>query len=467
MIGTAVTFAEILRLVRAHLALLFVASSLGLVAGYVHLSRQPTLYAASATGYLSAGSSRTVSELTRSQQLTATQAMALADLVGTRPVVDDVRRTLGADADFVSLSGSVPVPGMVEVRAVSEDPEGARLAANAGVERLIPVQSQLDNLNRPEGEPVAAAVSMTPIAGAVAPTEPFAPSYPRTLALGAGAGLLLGFGIAVLRRSIDSRMRTVADVDEVLRTGTLAMVPLSPDVAVSSSATDGGGAGREAVRVLRTNLRFVRVDHPPRVVVVTSAHAAEGKSTIARQLAEVTAAAGTPVVLVEADLRRPVLAQRLDLDAAAGLSNVLSGEVDIDDALQEVAPGLRVLTAGRIPPNPSEMLGGSRMQQLVDRLSADAFVVLDAPPLLPVTDAGLLAAHADGVVLVVRAGRTTKEAVTFCARALDQVGGRLLGVVLNGVRSRDLRGYGYAAARGDAGGAGSGPWPTRRVRARA
>ena len=192
------------------------------------------------------------------------------------------------------------------------------------------------------------------------------------------------------------------------------------------------GRAAEAFRQLRTNLRFVDVDNEPRKIVVTSALAGEGKSTVSSNVARLVAQAGTPVLLIDADLRRPMIATTFEIDGAVGLTQALAGDVEVKDVIIESGmPNLSLLPAGRIPPNPSELLGSLRMKQLIDDLSLDYLVILDAPPLLPVTDAGLLSAFCDGALLVQATGKTQIEQSQHCRRILDQVGSRLLGVVLN------------------------------------
>ncbi|NOJ99423.1 CpsD/CapB family tyrosine-protein kinase, partial [Corallococcus coralloides] len=158
---------------------------------------------------------------------------------------------------------------------------------------------------------------------------------------------------------------------------------------------------REALRKLRTNLRFVDVDNPPRSIVITSSAPAEGKSVVSANLARVIAGTGQPTLLIDADLRRPQVAKEFGIDGGVGLSQLLAGAVSLDDVIHEV-PGslLSVLPAGQIPPNPSELLGSRRMQDMIRELGRHYFVVIDAPPVLAVTDAQLLTRHADGAVLV-------------------------------------------------------------------
>ena len=208
---------------------------------------------------------------------------------------------------------------------------------------------------------------------------------------------------------------------------------------------DRSNSEGEAFRKLRTNLAYIDVDSPPRVIVVTSPNQGDGKSTIAANVAAAIAVSGQPVVLVDADLRRPAIADALGLVEGVGLTDVLIGRVTKDEALQPVAaePNLRVLPAGRTPPNPSELLGTQAMRTLVRDLAEGALVIIDAPPLLPVTDAAVLAAVADGTLVVISAARTVDSDLGVALGHLEAVHGRALGIVMNrAVRSSGAGYYG-------------------------
>ena len=185
-------------------------------------------------------------------------------------------------------------------------------------------------------------------------------------------------------------------------------------------------------------------------MVITSANEGEGKSTVAANLARVLATAGQDTVLIDADLRRPVVAGIYGVDTQVGLAQVLVGDLTAEEALQESGiDHLKVMSAGRVPHNPSELLGSQRMQHLLQELSRDHMVILDAPPLLPVTDAALLAAVADGAMVVFAVGHTYKEQARLAKRRLEQTGGRMLGVILNRAPMRGMGavvyGYGYGS----------------------
>jgi capsular exopolysaccharide synthesis family protein len=202
----------------------------------------------------------------------------------------------------------------------------------------------------------------------------------------------------------------------------------------------------EAFRTLRTNLQFVDAgDGGSRSFVITSAMESEGKSSTASNLAIALDNAGHKVIVVDADLRRPKLAQYMGLEGAVGLTDLLIGRADIEDAVQQWGRGgLHVLPAGSIPPNPSELLGSAAMQSLIQRLENEFdYVLFDAPPLLPVTDAAVLSKSAGGAILVVAAGKTHRSQLSAAVTTLENVGARLFGFVLTMLPAQGPHAYGY------------------------
>jgi capsular exopolysaccharide synthesis family protein len=193
------------------------------------------------------------------------------------------------------------------------------------------------------------------------------------------------------------------------------------------------------------------VDNPPRTIVVTSPLPSDGKSTIACNLALTLAAGGTPVVLVDGDLRRSTVATTMGLPGGAGLSDVLSGRAELAEVLQRTprSPNLYVLTAGSVPPNPSEVLGSGRMRKLLADLAVHATVIVDAPPLLPVTDGAVLTHQADGAIVVVSMGKTTYDLLEKSLDTLQKSSGRALGIVLNKapLKGADASPYSYEDRR--------------------
>jgi capsular exopolysaccharide synthesis family protein len=259
----------------------------------------------------------------------------------------------------------------------------------------------------------------------------------RMLALGIPAviGLVAGLGLAWLLELRDKTIRSEAQLRTVTPTPVLGRIPFDrrlrdiPRVQRQPVSS----AGTESFRQLRTNLEFIDVKSPVQVLVVTSSVAEEGKTTTACNLASALVAADKKVLIVEADLRRPTLDEYFKVAGSVGLTDVIVGRADIDAALQPVGfNGLMLLPGGQLPPNPSELVGGEVMVQLLETLR-DRFdmIIINTPPLLPVTDAAVLSAHADGVLVVLRAGKTTRQQLTLAMRSLQAVGAPILGTVLN------------------------------------
>ena len=218
-----------------------------------------------------------------------------------------------------------------------------------------------------------------------------------------------------------------------------------PDVGKTPGIFVGTGTGNaalaaEGVRRLRTNLSYMDVDNPPRAIVVTSPKQGDGKSTVAANLAAAIAGSGQAVTLVDADLRRPTVASAAGVDDTVGLTDVLAGRLELADALQShpTIEGLSVLTSGARPPNPSEILGSQAMRGVIDDLTAKGMLIIDAPPLLPVTDAAVVAHAADGAFIVVSAGRTLDTELDNALGHLRTVNARPLGIILNRVSKRTV-----------------------------
>lgn len=292
--------------------------------------------------------------------------------------------------------------------------------------------------------------TVTVVAEAVRPTAPIRPQVMRNTMLAAIVGAMLAIGVAYLVEYLDDTVKTPED----LRVADLNVVAAVQEVHLNSK-----GAGKEpfvlkepkslvaeAYRTLRTNLQFSSLDRPLRSLVVTSAVATEGKTTTVANLAVVIAQAGKRVVLVDADLRRPSAHKLFNLPNRDGLTTALVQEPGkLDGYLQDTpVENLRVLTSGPVPPNPQELLGSQRMEELIRQLEQDADIVLvDTPPSLMVADASVLAARTDGVLMVVNAGKTRRTAIEQAVDSLRQIGARVVGAVLNRVSMRGGRGYYY------------------------
>ncbi len=281
------------------------------------------------------------------------------------------------------------------------------------------------------------------------PTSPVRPK-PLTDGVLAGAvGLILGVGLAFLLEYLDDSIKTKEHLERVIGNGIPVFGLIPPiergDVEVDSALVAPTSGPAEAYRALRTAVQFLGVDRP-KVLQVTSASLSEGKTTTVANLAAVFARAGAKVVLADCDLRRPRVHTFFNLAHSPGLTSILLGEVAVNEGMKRIAGagGLYVLPSGTRPPNPSELLGSLRMTELLRNLKSGADIVLvDSPPLLPVTDASVLAGRVDGVLLVVMAGTTTRRPLQRAVELLRQMQAPIVGVVLTKAGGDTGYGYGY------------------------
>jgi len=288
---------------------------------------------------------------------------------------------------------------------------------------------------------------LTVIEEAAVPTTPIGPQWQMQVALAAAIGMVLAVGAAFLIEYLDDSLKSPEEVSKILGLTTLGGITrIAGDSPTEKLITVRHPKSpiSEAYRAMRTNLQFSSLDRPLRSLIVTSPNPIEGKSTTLANLGVVMAQAGKSVVLVDSDLRRPMLHKIFQVPNREGLTTVLLEEEPLlDGRLQETGiENLRLLTSGPLPPNPSELLGSQRMRDLIERLEAEAdIVIFDTPPTLPVTDAVVLATQTDGVLLVTDAGRTRRNAALGAAESMRQVGANVLGAVLNRLSPHRSGGY--------------------------
>ena len=448
--------ADYLRILRNHWIAVTAFVLVAAVAALGWSSLQPKVYQASSSGFVTSGTGGDAGLASLDDTLSKSRAASYVVLAKDRATASLVIDDLGLDSSPEALVGQIdaaqrPDTVIVEITARASTPQEAQELADAWVGALA---ERVRELERGQGSGGQQGMRIEVSQSAQLPTAPVSPNVPRNVLLGAVLGGLLGLAYAVVRSLLDRRIRSAEEVER--QTG-VAVVGSVPDVGKADGlfvATTTGtvALAAEGVRRLRTNLSYMDVDNPPRAIVVTSPKQGDGKSTVAANLAAAIAHSGQAVTLVDADLRRPSIATALGLDDTVGLTDVLTGRVSLADAAQQHpdVAGLTVLTAGRRPPNPSEIVGSQAMRALVKELSSDGMVIIDAPPLLPVTDAAVLANAADGAFVVVSAGRTLDAELATALSHLRTVNARALGVILNRVSKRTVGAsnyghYGYDA----------------------
>ena len=293
------------------------------------------------------------------------------------------------------------------------------------------------------------------------PKYPIKPKKKLNLLLGIMVGLGLGVGLTFIKEYLDTSLKSIEDVER-LGFPVLGSIPfISAQRADHSETYQNGEIKRiesrlithfapkspisEAYRTLRTNIQYAKVDQPIKTVLVTSSGPGEGKSTSVANLAITFAQMGTKTLLVDTDLRRPVLHGIFGVSREEGLTNVLIGKASLKDVIQPTRiENLDILTSGTLPPNPSELLASKAMEKCLKDLSNQFGIVLfDSPPVIAVTDAAVLSTKLDGVVLVIKSGETGKDALLRSQILLDNVHAKIFGVMVNGVNITNMYGSYY------------------------
>ncbi|WP_257430236.1 polysaccharide biosynthesis tyrosine autokinase [Nocardioides carbamazepini] len=380
-----------------------------------------------------------------------TRATAYADLARSQELSQRVIDALDLDMTPGQLAGEitaevVETTSLIQLKVTDTSARQAQTINDVLTDQFTRYISELET---PGGTSSGESPQIT---AQITDKASYNPSQvsPRTalyLVVAGLVGLLLGIALALVRELLDRTIRTADHVSEITEAPVLASVGFDTDMRNAPLLTDLGGfaARTEAFRLLRTNLQFIDLDNQPRCLVITSAVPGEGKTMTATNLAVALAQTGRNTLIIDADLRRPRVATTLGLDPAIGLTTALIGRTEIHDAIQvHEASGLHVLASGAKPPNPTEILQSRITQDLLQRLRASYdIVIIDAPPLLPVADTSVLATIGDGVILVVRHAETTRDQVAEAVKRLNQVGGRLYGIVVNMVAKRAIGSYYY------------------------
>jgi len=361
--------------------------------------------------------------------------------------------------DYNNEASSANLSGVAETRLTTLKRE---IETNRGLLDTYTQRQKEQELVISSGRPDNLKISTS----AIKPTDPIGPQRNRNIIVAFLVSLAAGIGLAFLLDYLDDSIRTSDDVGRHLGLPTLALIPhqVTNEKRKLLPAKNGNGAPgtalialedtrsamAEAYRHLRTSLLFSSAGKPPQTILVTSSQPSEGKTTTAINTAITLAQSGAEVVIIDCDLRRPRLHNHFDLENTAGLTNYLSGEKNTD-LLMKPCPGLpklKIITSGPIPPNPAELLSSQEMKNLLQFLKGNfKHVIIDSPPAISFTDAAILSTLVDGVVLVAMAGKSSIHLMRRFKQRLANIGARIYGVVLNGIKSDSVEygyyGYGY------------------------
>ena len=442
---------DYLDILRARWRLIIVTTLLGVMAAATASMLATPQYTATATTFVSVnGGDSTVGTALQGSLFAQDRVKSYVDVVSADGVMGAVIEDLGLPLSPGQLAGKIDVNNpldtvTLEISATDPNPALAQSIANSTAEALGAEVARLETPS-PDDKPL---VTITTTQPAPLPTSPSSPRTMINLALGFLVGLAVGVGAAVLLETLDTRIKSIEALTKYFEQPLLGVIGYEADADKKPLLTDVKGHSKraESFRQVRTNLQFVDIDHRPKSIVVTSSVPREGKSTTAINLAITIAQTGQPVFLIEADLRRPKVSDYLNIEGGAGLTDVLIGRATVDEVMQPwgATGNLWVMASGPLPPNPSELLGSQSMTDLIHHLEKRATLIIDAPPLLPVTDAAVLTRLAGGALMVIATGKTRREQLRTAEQSIESVGGKILGLVMNMAPARgpDSHRYGY------------------------
>ncbi|MCL1907588.1 MAG: polysaccharide biosynthesis tyrosine autokinase [Propionibacteriaceae bacterium] len=422
---------------------------MGAIAAGGYILVTPPVYTAKCEVYLTVNMGSSVSEYAQGSNYATNQARNFAPLTTTHAVLDPVIRQLDLGITAERLGGKITATThtntpLITISARDVDPQ---LSAALAQQVALSLREAITRLSPRDDkdQPVVVGTIVTP---AIVPLSPTSPRLAQTLILGVLAGLALGVGLALLRKTLDVRIHTAADITAELAYPVMGTIPknqeldANPVVMVSSPTS----ALAERFRQLRTSLLFFNIEEDkPFSFVVTSSLEGEGKTSVAINIAYALAEQGDRVLLIDADLRRPKVASYLQLEGEAGLTTVLLNRARFGEVAQSLGPGYPdVLTSGPVPPNPVELVGSQRMKMLLEQASEHyQAVVVDSAPLLPVADTLSLIPNLSGVVMVAAAEKVTLPELTQAVESVERTSTPIMGVVLNQARRHGGRHSNY------------------------
>lgn len=443
--GSVWTLSAVWAALRKNWLVIVAATLLGALAGFATASIATPIYQSKATLFISIDQGSSGADLNQGTTYAQNQMQSFARLATSSRVLAPVIGELELDITPQELARNIEVVTprdtvILTIQASSTSPERAAAIAGAVAESLAQVVGEVS----PSGAEGAPTITASVVDEAVVPQFQVSPSKPRDTLLGAAVGLILGVTFALLRTLLDTRIPTTSVLEHVVSTpvlGSISRAPRGKKPLGLVVAREPVGRTSEELRRIRSSLAYAGVSDRVQRLLVTSTAQSEGKSTFSVNFGLTLAGLRSRVLLIDADLRRPRVAELFGVEGAVGLTTVLVGDVDFDDAkIQWQDSSLDILPAGNIPPNPSEMLTSDAMRHLLEAASDRYdYIIIDSPPIQSVADANLLSPLVDGAIVVVDAGHTRRSHLVAAVSSYQAAGGRVIGTVLNKVRRRHRR----------------------------
>ena len=441
------------RLILRNLTVVGITTVVGILAAAGFTYTQTPIYQADIQLFVSTPSSALdIGALAQGSSFSQQRVISYAQIIngpGTlNPVIQALHLSYSEQHLAKQIKATAPLNTvLIDVTVSDPNPQLAAEIANAIGNQFSATASSLESSSG------NSTVKVSMVKSAIAPTKPASPKKTLNILLGLILGFGLGIGLAIVRQIFDNTIKNDLDLEEL---PLLAAIGFDEDAETKPLVTDLGryAVRAEAFRSLRTNIQFIKSDHPVKIITLSSSLPGEGKTTTSVNLAISMAQSGLKVLYIEGDLRRPRSSKYLKINpGTAGFTDILAGRVpsinqkSINELIVEWGEdGLKFLPAGNIPPNPAELLNSDYLDQCFKLLrTMFDYVIIDSPPLLPVTDAAILAKKSDGVILVARAGKTRVGQFRGSKDSLNAVGATILGGVLNMIplAARDYDNYGY------------------------
>lgn len=448
---------DYLRILHKYWILITAMTLLGVIAGAGVTVFMTPKYEASTQLYVSVrGEGQGVGDLAQGANVARQSVSTYAAIATTQsvlgPVIEELNLDTSASALASQIKASAPAnQSLVKLTVTGADAQQAANIANSLGKSLKTIVENDLEASTVEGNP--SLVSLNTVQPAVASSSPFTPRIPLYIAMGALAGLVLGIAIAILKFTLDTRIHSLHDVELVTDVPMLGGITYDSDASKRPLIvkSDPRNPRAESFRTLRTNLQFLTVNDSDQkhahAFVISSASASEGKTTTAANLSLALAETGSRVLLIDADLRLPAIDKYMGIEGGVGLTDILIGKVEVADVLQRWGRDeLYVLPSGKIPPNPSELLGSRAMDELLE-VAGEYFdyVIIDSPPILLVTDAAVVGKRTNGVLLVAASASTRKQSLAAALNSLQAAGGVVRGIVMTMLPMKGPDSYAYGA----------------------